>query len=594
MTTFTPSKYLMNNIPRGTSPNSLLRSLADLWRIDPNSHLCHEFILQIMEEPTIQDSQLDDALSVAIVQFKPGQTPTWFKMLDRDPHAFPKVAALGSIWGGVELADVDDNMQNAFCRAVVAGDLVYAETLAEFAETDVNCQDRSGRTALHWACANRLVEMTEFLLSIPKIDTGLRDAEGLTAFDIACQHIDPRVEDPENESIPKLFYRSMFQLDRSDPDGALLQLLTVTSEPDEGGPVYPGEALFRPAVANNLPLVKALMEFGVDLAATNEEGETALHLAAKAGNTAIVNAMVANSSRGMKFDLEAVAKHGLTALHYAAAGGHQETVEELLGQGADPTARDSIGQTPFDWAVLNRHTGIQQVLSGAGIDDSVEPVGVQTEADRLECLNKALFKAVSGSRTDELLSVIDQGGDVNASGNDTNSPLQRAVVLGNTAVVQILLDGGANADGHPKAIFSPLYYVLEMSHLEMFKLLLDKGANIEGSPRAPVTPLQAAAGVGNLDIVRLLLDRGANTKPCKLGAPSPLLLAASSGDRKMVKLLLQGGAAPLGKSGKESTTLMKAASGYPEQMADLLDGRLGARDLVELATSAHARRKAKV
>lgn len=123
----------------------------------------------------------------------------------------------------------------------------------------------------------------------------------------------------------------MIEVEQRDLDGALLRLLVVSSEPDElDSPKFPGEALFGPAVRGNLPLVKAPTETGVSLAATPEDQDTAVHLAAKEGPAEVVKAFLVGASRGAKFDVDAVAETGLTALHYAAGRGHQQVVEELL------------------------------------------------------------------------------------------------------------------------------------------------------------------------------------------------------------------------------------------------------------------------
>lgn len=42
--------------------------------------------------------------------------------------------------------------------------------------------------------------------------------------------------------------------------------------------------------------------------------------------------------------------HAETALHFAAAGGDSEIVRMLLDSGADPQAKNSLGETPSDWS----------------------------------------------------------------------------------------------------------------------------------------------------------------------------------------------------------------------------------------------------
>lgn len=219
--------------------------------------------------------------------------------------------------------------------------------------------------------------MTEFCLSIPGLNTGLKDAAGLTAFDLSCRHED------EHETLPTLFYGSMMDMEKRDPDGALLQLLTLSSEPEEEGPVFPGVAIFGPVVRNNLPLVVALMEVGVDVTTTNEDQETALHLAAKEGHAEIVGVLLVNSSRGEMFDVAAVAKDGLTPLHYAALCGHQGVAQVLLGHGANKTVKDALGRTPLNCALEKKHVLVQEILDTM-VDEQTD-LELESESENTNC-----------------------------------------------------------------------------------------------------------------------------------------------------------------------------------------------------------------
>lgn len=83
----------------------------------------------------------------------------------------------------------------------------------------------------------------------------------------------------------------MFEMETADPDSAILRLLTVTPEPD-GGALFSGEALFHHVLSSNLTLVQALMDSGVDLTATIQDNETALHLVSREGHAQIVEALL--------------------------------------------------------------------------------------------------------------------------------------------------------------------------------------------------------------------------------------------------------------------------------------------------------------
>lgn len=269
----------MNDIPRGTSRAKLARFLLAQSHGPSTPHQAP----QVVFGSAIFDSRLDDELSVATIEFS--DTPSW--LLNKDPSGFPKHTLLGTIWLGVDRCALDSLGQTEFIRAVRNSQshlgLHYAEMLAEFADTDVNIQDSQGRTALHWASAASLRDMVRLCLSVPDCETGLRDSDNLTAFDLALRTGD--------EVSQALFYHSLLDLEQSSPQVALLRVLTLSSDQTSAAdkPLFPGEALFQPVGDRNSPLVVALLDRGVDLTAKDADGNTALHVAAgQVDNAAIV------------------------------------------------------------------------------------------------------------------------------------------------------------------------------------------------------------------------------------------------------------------------------------------------------------------
>lgn len=118
-------------------------------------------------------------------------------------------------------------------------------------------------------------------------------------------------------------------------------------------------------------IVAALLAFGANKEAMDVEGCTPFHLAAKAENTTTVVTLLAAGA-----DIEARDKNGCTPLHLAAIGScgemtllcekHKETlrgyelpdssavVPILLTAGANPSAEDFRGRTPFEHAQENK------------------------------------------------------------------------------------------------------------------------------------------------------------------------------------------------------------------------------------------------
>lgn len=246
----------MNDVPRGTSRTKLINSLLTPGHDEARGGGSAVPQAHVIFSLDISDSRLDDELSVATIEFS--DPPPWLQFLTRDPFGFPKKTAFGTLWKGIEIRAADKHGRTEFIRAAIDGNLQYAETLAEFKDTDVNAQDDQARTALHWACVNNHSEIVRLCLSVPELDVGLKDQDNLTAFDISRRG--------KSEVIPMLFYMSMFEMEEDHPQAALLRVLTVTAEVTQDRVVFPGIAIFDPVQDDNKPLVKALIDRGINLA----------------------------------------------------------------------------------------------------------------------------------------------------------------------------------------------------------------------------------------------------------------------------------------------------------------------------------------
>ena len=76
---------------------------------------------------------------------------------------------------------------------------------------------------------------------------------------------------------------------------------------------------------------------------TSDRGCTPIHLAAENGNASVLEYLL---SKGGKCDLKS--NDGQTALHFAAKGHHLECVKVLIRNMADPLIRDAEGKTARD------------------------------------------------------------------------------------------------------------------------------------------------------------------------------------------------------------------------------------------------------
>jgi hypothetical protein len=91
-----------------------------------------------------------------------------------------------------------------------------------------------------------------------------------------------------------------------------------------------------------------------------------------------------------------------------------------------------------------------------------------------------------------------------------STPLQDAVLRGETAIVQRLLPKVTNPDSHRNFLGqTPLH--LAVCNLQISTFLLDAGHDIDTKDRWGITPLMYAAALGVSEVVQLLIIRGANT-----------------------------------------------------------------------------------
>ena len=104
--------------------------------------------------------------------------------------------------------------------------------------------------------------------------------------------------------------------------------------------------LLRAADQANPKILTLLLEAGADLAAVDNSGSSALHLAAESGSAESLELLLkAGATRRPGVDVKD--RFGVTALALAAMRGHAEAARVLVAYGASPHAEDEDGKTPL-------------------------------------------------------------------------------------------------------------------------------------------------------------------------------------------------------------------------------------------------------
>ncbi|KAG6502532.1 hypothetical protein ZIOFF_034816 [Zingiber officinale] len=147
--------------------------------------------------------------------------------------------------------------------------------------------------------------------------------------------------------------------------------------------------------------------------------------------------------------------NGHTALHIAASKGSEHCVRLLLDYNADPNSRDSEGSVPLWEAMLGKHDEVAKVLRDNGAELSAGDMG------HFACT------AVEQSDMDVLEAFVRYGGDVTAAKRDGTTALHRAVCDGNLAAVDFLLRHGGNVDAADDHGWTPRRLADQQGHDEI-------------------------------------------------------------------------------------------------------------------------------
>ncbi|KAG8527749.1 uncharacterized protein KY384_007903 [Bacidia gigantensis] len=115
--------------------------------------------------------------------------------------------------------------------------------------------------------------------------------------------------------------------------------------------------------ANFTGIVKTLLGVAVNIDHQDDQGETALHLAARFGHTVCARLLL-NEFDGPKADTEKMEKtFGWTPLHIASVDGFIEIVDSLIEAGASLDQPDTSGWTAREHAALRGHIDIAKAIA---------------------------------------------------------------------------------------------------------------------------------------------------------------------------------------------------------------------------------------
>lgn len=336
----------------------------------------------------------------------------------------------------------------------------------------INSGDVEGRTALHLAVGTGNVAAAVYLLSIPDCKVDTQDIEGRTPLHWAVQF-------GHNDMVGTLLkYGGTTQFQTTDLNG--------------------WSALHYAAHDGYADCIAELVNYEQVQDIPNQNGQTALMIAAMMGPTAIVQMLLDCGS-----DVNAMSTGG-TALMAAALAGNYEICTLLLERGADVNAVDPANQSTLMMVCEVGDIELAALLAEAGGD----LLAIDSDG------RTVLHIAASAGHTDLCYQLLAAGLDPNAVDEGGRTPLHSAVYFNEDVnTTYALIEGGAYVDQQDSEGISAVHWAASRGANECLQVLLSANAfpNHTEYHEDRLTPLDYATASGHTETAQQLRDAGGLT-----------------------------------------------------------------------------------
>ncbi|XP_037747858.1 serine/threonine-protein phosphatase 6 regulatory ankyrin repeat subunit A isoform X3 [Chelonia mydas] len=467
----------------------------------------------------------------------------------------------------------------------VASEHGHPDTALAFLKKGVllHMPDKNGAVCLHAAAKRGHAAVVKALLQ-RGAEVDARTKENYTALHIAAQHCKP------------LVVQTLLGF------GARVQL--------KGGKAQETPLHIAACIHEGEKVAEMLLKSGADVNVEQENGETAMHVAARHGNLRMIKALIEEGG-----ELTSQSKAGECPLHIAVQHCHLPVVEEILNYLATEKSHAEASacvnqENKNDWSPLlmaaeRGHTAIVKILlqHHARVDVFDEhgkaALHLAAENGHDQIADMLLWhKAFVNAKTKLGLTPLHlsaQNGynhlvkllvethlaSIDAMTLTKRTPLHLAALTGQLDVCTSLLSMSADVNATDMQGQTPLHLAAENDHSEVVQFFLKHkpelvtSANVEGSTCAHI-----AASKGSVAVIKELLKFnkvGATTARNKTNYSTPLHLAAAGGHHEVVKVLLQTGASAADEDGEGMTAIHLAAKHGHISVLEALKGSISLR-----------------
>ena len=392
------------------------------------------------------------------------------------------------------------------------------------AGVDINVRNIKGQTPLHLAVHENRLSVIPFLLASGS-QVFAADNAGVTPFDRGLEI-----------------------------NGSILDSL-ITKETTQQNDNH-GNTMLHVAIRKNADIatIKKIIDRDVYINARNRDGDTALHIAARAnqreagelilsaGNADIfsfnstdespLKIALTHSSGVLQwmFTPQTVASRdgmGNTMLHYVAQWKYNRFIPFVIQKGVHVESANAIGETPLFFAAkYDGPSTIKTLIASKANVHARDSAG-----------NSALHSAVRWNAKNAVITLLDEGIDVNTHNLSGTTPLHDSVGLGLTEIAVILLDRKAELEIRDTGGNTPFMVAVRSGYLSSVELLAKYKANPMTRNTNGDTPLHFAVQMEHIPMIQALLKMNVSIHARNTRNKTPFQIALA-GSPQIVSTLL--------------------------------------------------------
>ena len=220
----------------------------------------------------------------------------------------------------------------------------------------------------------------------------------------------------------------------------------------------------------------------------------------RAANPEVVRVLLAAMAADPPADMRKRLSGALQGAAYS--NGNPAVAAALIAAGADPNARDGLGDTALHKAALtNAAPAVVKVLLAAGADIDARGENGVTPLHLAAVEENTLNRSPHVESARVLAPLLAAGADLSARDGNGDTPLLAALARtrrldredpGLTKAVRVLLEAGADPDARDRKGRTALHVAARRGGPGMIAVLLDAGADVNAKDERGRTPLAHA------------------------------------------------------------------------------------------------------